>query len=144
MAELATIYPDFQDALLLAIETALTSAPVSLGWPTGGLQSDHVWISGAGTVTPSWGVSGMQTRDEKLTAEVRIIADYTTSDYATARDRAFEIEAEVEGAVSTDPTLGGVVRFAAVTEIVVDEAIPDDRTRQVGIRLTVTAEASVS
>lgn len=139
-----TAFPDFQDALLSVIDAAVTDCPVTLGWPAGGLESDHVWIAGAGTVTPHDPLSTLTQRDETLTCEVRIITDYTASDYTTSRDRAFEIAEDVEDAIAAAPTLGDVVTYCVVSGIRVGEAIPDERTRQVGITLTVTAEATVS
>lgn len=138
-----TAYPDFQDALTTIVDAGTTTT-VTLGWPAGGYESEHVVIAGEGEITPSEGVSGYSQRDEVMTCEVRVKVDYTTSDYTTARDRAFAISDEVEAAITADVTLGGVVTFARVTHIRVDEAIPDERTRTVGIALTVTADVTVS
>jgi hypothetical protein len=136
-----TAYPDFQDALYAVVNGA-TTTPVSLGWPTGGPKASHVWISGAGEIQLSDGVSGYGQRDETMTAEVRIKVDLATSTYTDARDAAFTISDAIEAALSADTTLGGVVGHARVTSIRVDEAV-EERQRSVGIVLTVTADAIV-
>lgn len=137
-----TAYPAFQDALHAVVTAAATGTPVSLGYPTGGLKASHVWIAGTGSVQPSDGVSGYSQRDEVMSTEVRIKVDHLGNSYTTARDNAFTLASAIEDAISADVTLGGVVAFARVTQITVDEAI-DERTRMVGLVLTVTADASV-
>lgn len=134
--------PAFQDALLAALTTGVTLAKVTLGWPAAGLADKVVWISGAVTAEHTDEVSGYASRDEEITQEVRIKADLTTKTYTAARDAAFAIAAEVEDAIQADPTLGGVVRFARVSAVKVDEAIPDKTIRSVGLVLTVTADAT--
>lgn len=138
-----TAYPAFQDALTSVVTAAVTGTPVSLGYPTGGLKSSHVWIAGTGSVQPSDGVSGYGQRDETMMTEIRIKVDHLGNSYTTARNSAFALASTIEDALGADVTLGGVVGFARVTEMQLDEAIPDERTRSVGLALTVTAEASV-
>ena len=137
-----TAYPDFQDALYTVCAGA-TDTPVSLGYPAGGLKKAHVWIAGNGSVTLSEGVSGYSQRDEFMTTEIRVKVEKLASEYTAARDLAFAITSDIEDAIAADITLGGVVAFATVTQVNVDEAIPDERTRQVGVTLTVSAQAAV-
>ena len=137
-----TAYPDFQDALYTVVAAA-TTTPVSLGYPAGGLRKEHVWIAGNGSVSLADGVSGYGQRDETMTTEIRVKVDKLASEFTAARDLAFAITSDIEDAIAADVTLGNTVDFARVTQVDVDEAIPDERTRQVGITLTVTAQAAV-
>ena len=138
-----TAFPAFQDALYAVIAAAVTGTPVSLGYPAGGLQKSHVWVAGSGSVQLDDGVSGYGQRDETMTTEVRVKVDRLANEFTTARDAAFTLTQDIEAAIAADVTLGGAVDFARVTEVSTEEAIPDERTRSVGVVLTVTATKAV-
>ena len=130
-----------QDALGTAIATQLTSSgevtPLSVGYPAGGLQAEHIWIGGEFNVTMPRLISGGLQRDELGEIEVRISVLWTAADMATARVRALALSRIVENAVSVDPTLGGVVDEAYVTAVAGNEAAPDEHSRMYGLALRV-------
>lgn len=112
-----------------------------LGYPPGGLKMKSIWIA-MGRVSCDSNISGWAQRDETLSADIRIVINATKFD--TALDAAADIIAAIEAGIAADMTLGGAVDLANVSGITFEEAIPDEKTRQVGATVTVTASATVS
>lgn len=137
-----TAWPTFAKALTARIKEAV-DAPVTLGYPAKGFAREGVWVAGRGRVECDAGVSGWADRDESLTVELRIKADWTTEQWEDALDRAWEIEAAIDTALAADQTLGGVVERAWISAIDVEEAIPEKTVRQAGLTVTVSAVATV-
>ena len=142
---LTTSLPAVQDALKTAIDAQVTGGvPVSLGYPAGGAQKRHIWISGEPTAEIEYRVSGLVQRDEAVTVDVYCVASISTGSYAVARDAAVTLARFVEAAVAADHTLGGVGKLARVERVKFDEAIPGDTTRQVGVTVTVAVDTVVT
>lgn len=136
--------PAFQDALKTVVRASIPAAVrVTLGYPTGTLEDLDVVLPGETTVEVDAGVSGMRQRDETLRTEVRCWAELITDDYLEARDAALALSNAVDDGVAADPTLGGVVESAHVSEIRMQEGMTDN-TRQCGITLVVTAVVTVA
>jgi|GEM_PF-1799331 len=135
-----------QDALATAIATQLAasgeSTPFSVGYPAGGLLSEHIWISGEFDVAMPRVVSGGLQRDELGEVEVRVSVVWSAADMVTVRDRALAIAKIVENAVSVDATLGGAVQEAHVSAVSGAEAAPDEHSRQYGLVLKVAYQTT--
>jgi hypothetical protein len=133
-----------QDALSAVIVAELPDGvPCSVGYPAGGLQAEHIWISGEFDATLPRYVSGGFQRDETGEVEVRISVVWSAADMAGPRDRALELSQIVEDAVSMDPTLGGVVEEAHVASARGNEAAPDEHSRQYGLSMRVAYQTTV-
>lgn len=125
------------------VETSHEDVPVSYGYPTGGLQPEHIWIGGAfNAATPRY-VSGGLQRDEAGEVEVFVSVVWRDPDMTEAEDRAVVLSQLVEDAVSTDPTLGGTVQEAHVAGVQGDVATPDDHSLQYGLVLKVAYQTTV-
>jgi hypothetical protein len=132
-----------QDALGAAISDQLPAGvPCSIGYPAGGLQAEHIWISGEFDVAMPLYVSGGFQRDELGEIEVRISVIWSDADMAGPRDRALELSEIVEDAVSLDPTLGGAVQEAHVASVRGNEAAPEEHRRQYGLVLRVAYQVT--
>ena len=131
-----------QDALKTAIE-AQTSVPVSIGYPKGGVAENPniVWISGEPDIAVRSYLSDVESRDEVVELGVWVSRTITTASYGTARDACLETVGEVEAALTADRDLGGLVSFAAVSRVKLEEAVPAEGSRQVAATLTVTIES---
>jgi hypothetical protein len=145
----ATQAPAVMAALAAAIATEIASAheatPSSLGYPAGGLGAEHIWVSGEFDCEMPRYVSGGLQRDETGKVEVRISVKWSDADMVTVIDRAVELAQIVEDAVSTDPTLGGVVTTEAhVSSARGAEAIPDEHSRQYGLAMWVAYQTTVA
>jgi len=121
------------DQLLLAGE----SVALSIGYPSGGLAAEQIWIDAQFDASFPRYVSGGYQRDEEAEIEVRLSVRLTDDAMSGPRDRALALAGIVEDAVSIDPTLGGVVVAAKVTSALGGEAIPDESSRLYGIRMRV-------
>ena len=87
-------------------------------------------------------ISGGLQRDELGEVEVRISVVLSDSSMLPARDRVIVLAKIVENAVSTDPTLGGVVGEAHVAGARGNEATPDEHSRQYGLVLRVAYQTT--
>lgn len=139
---------DAQDALYTLINANATLAsqkvPVTLGDP-GRREAEHVWIGGE---IPDWsqtyGVSGLQARDEEFVIPIITVVVWTSGDYVTARDRIKTIGAAIETTLAANPTLNGTVMLATISRMATDEAaIPEERKRMIGLTQFVTCKAHV-
>lgn len=138
-----TKLPAFQDALSTVLTPAVTLADaVSLGWPKGGLLPKHVFITGKAEMEVSSSTSGFGSRDEDLKTEIRVWVELATDDYADVRDKVFAIADQIDDAIEADPTLGGVVRFAMITGMRLEEGAENSK-RFAGLILTVSADTTV-
>lgn len=134
-----------QDALAAAIQTRLPAGVAfAVGYPAGGVQDRHVWVIGDFSTALPWYVSGMAQRGEEGQVQVKVISTETTELMTDPRDDALAIAAAVEDAVTADPTLGGLVDEAHVLSIAGQEAIPEERRRQMGLTITVGYTASAA
>lgn len=132
-----------QDALGVAIFGQMPAGvPCSVGYPAGGLQAEHIWVSGEFDAALPRYISGGFQRDETGEVEVRISVVMSDADMSGPRDRAFEISQIVEDAVSLDPTLGGTVEEAHVSGARGNEATPDEHSRQYGLVLRVAYQTT--
>jgi hypothetical protein len=116
---------------------------VDLGFPQGAnVQNKHVWVNGeTDDAAQVWGLSDLTAKDETFQVRVHVVATAKAKDYATPRDKVKAVTAELASALNDDYTLGGVVMQAAVTNTRVDDAQPDESTRQVMHTLTITCQA---
>lgn len=131
--------PAVQDALVAAIAAAVEDGTeVSLGYPTGGLAAEQIWVVGDCDVQVSLEVSGYEQRQEDGALEVRVAVLLSEVEFAPARDRAFALYRLVESVLAADRTLGGIVDRCSVSAYKGQEAIPDEHQRQYGITVTVT------
>ena len=137
------LLPDVQDALDAAIAAAAAGVPRSVGYPAGGPAAEQIWVGGEFEADTSRALSGAGQRGEVAVLEVRVVVTRTTDRYAEVRDRALAIAASVEGALLADPTLGGLVERLEVLTVKGAEAVPDERTRQYGVTLSVRYHATV-
>ena len=138
MSGFRTLAPQVQAALLAAIAPSLpATTSISLGYPTGGLADQQVWICGDFDSTIAWATTGWTQRAEEGTTEVRVSVVQTTPNFADPQALALLIAGCVEDAIAADRTLGGVVDRAEVTAIKGQEAIPEETRRQYGVTLSV-------
>ena len=137
--------PEAQDYLKARIALELPqSVPCDVGFPPGTLEADHVYVGGEWEAELQLPVSGGNQRDEASSIHVRCLATFSTAEYAEARDRALAYAGAVEDAVSDDPSLGGLVEFAWVSRVRCQEAIPSERSRSVGVTVTISYAQAVS
>lgn len=135
-----------QDALLAKLQASTTlieeETQISLGWPTKGPASEHVWISGRVEPTeqrPQLTTGANPTRHEQYTLSVICFVKRRTDDFIEARDRAKTLADAVELAVQSDSEVGGAF-YAHVVGHDVEEGIEDDaRVVVVTIRVEITA-----
>lgn len=139
-----TLVKEAQDQLKTQIEAQTpTGVPVSLGYPAGGVQAPaHIIIEGGVQITLPYVISGGALRDENTALQVQCIVTVTTDQYTVARDAALVLAGYVEDAVTADPTLNGLVAYAGVTAIELRESVPDESTRQVSARLTISYDGT--
>lgn len=131
-----------QDALKVALRarSALDRVAITLGEPAR-YEDDHIWISGE---VSDWSQkffdSAATGKDESFTLTIYVYAKRATHDYAVTRDRVKVLCDEVEEALASDLFLGGSAEFQQITDLQVDELIPDERHRA----LLVTLRTSVN
>lgn len=146
-AVLTTKAGEIQDAifaLLLTAGASLEPGAVELGWPPGGRHKRQIWIDEEFTVVPVYRVSTARKRDETVEINVRCTVEVTGTKYKPVRDELLALTAIVEGVVTADPTLGGLVRMAQVTRIKGDAAFMDERRRFAGATVTISADLVVT
>lgn len=141
----ATALYDAQDALL-AVVKALDSIggwKVDLGFPAAAnVQAKHVWVAGdVDDATQKFGISDLSAKDETFDLRVHVVATAKAKSFDVPRDRVKAIADELAAALVADFTLGGVVELAQVSSVRVDEAQPDESTRQVMHTATVTCRS---
>lgn len=134
-----------QDAVAAAIDagTRPLGCPCGVGYPTGGVPEQAVWVAADFDAAFPRRTSGGFNRDEVAELRVRVLVTMTTDDPRLPRARALELEAAVEDALALDPTLGGLVMEARVSGVSGEEAIPEERKRQYGLTVAVAYSATV-
>ena len=138
VTELRLLAPDVQDALADLIADNLSAGvPCSVGYPPGGLEATHVWVSGDFDADLPSRISGGKQRDEDGLVEVRVIVSQSETLFAPPRDAALVIVGQIEDVLVADPTLGGVVGECHLEHVKGAEAIPDKTLRQYGVTLTI-------
>ena len=135
---------EFGDELEAALSLLPEEVACSVGYPVGGVQDKHVWVSGTVPATHPFYTSGFETRGEKGRLSVHIVVTKFTEDMVEVRDEAVALARVVEDTLAVDRTLGGLVDQAFVVASDGQEAIPSERQRQYGITLTVEYEGSVA
>lgn len=135
-----------QDALGERLTEALaeTAVPCSVGYPPGGPDVEHVWIAGEFEASFPRYLSGVGGRDESAQIRVKVMVTQTADTMAEPRDRAIDLAALCEQAVSDDPTLGGLVEEAHVATAKGLEGVTPDGARQYALELSVAYTAAVS
>lgn len=130
-----------QDAVAAAVAAALPQGvPCDVGYPPGGPQADHVWVSAEAECQLDVAEATARQRLERGTVTVHVLCTRIARDCGVARDAALTLAAAAEGAIASDPTLGGLVWLARVVSVKGEEAVLDDRQRQYGVTLTVAYE----
>lgn len=113
-------------AQLLAQRAAIGETPVDVGYPSGGLQKEHIYV--LGTVAPgSWaqewstsGQGGPAGVDEQFTLTVRfwvlheLVVNEAHIGWSTARDRCLELTGELQMLLREDHTLQGLLQLATI------------------------------
>ena len=87
--------PAVQESVRAAL-AALTTVPGSVGYPTGGVADEQLWLPGEFEETTVRAVSGYAQRDVTGSVEVRVLVTRTTDRWTDSRDRALELAALVE------------------------------------------------
>ena len=141
-----------QDALktLLAARAGLANVPLDLGFPPGGPQDEHVWISGRVddwdreyvTTGPNTGADAALRRED-FVLKVIIVVSWRTTSYVEARDRALALQAEVERCVLSNPTLSDSVFQCELAGGSIGEGVSPD-LRQVVPELNIACEAHLA
>lgn len=132
--------PVFRRAIHAALNARPLLAPhLSLGYPAGGLSGTDVWIAATGSLDLEPEITGGDDA-EKVSGEIRIVVTRDSATLTDLEDEAHGLVDEVAAAIAADPTLGGAVSNARVSKVEDEEAIPDTNTRQMGARITVTAD----
>jgi hypothetical protein len=137
VAQVRAVWNALEIRIKAEIAAAEEPTPVSVGYPPGGLQAEHIWIGGQFDAEMQRYVSGGLQRDEIGEVEVRILVKWSAAEMLTACDRALALSEIVEDAVSTDPTLGGVVEEAHVAGVRGNEGMPDEHSREYGLVMRV-------
>lgn len=136
---------DAQDALLALVKglDSIGGWRVDLGFPAGAnVQAKHVWVAGdVDDATQQFGLSGLAAKDETFDLRVHVVATAKARTFDVPRDRVRVIGDELAAALVADFTLGGVVELAQVSSVRVDDAQPDESTRQVMHTATVTCRS---
>lgn len=133
-----------QDWLASALSDTLgrISVPVSLGYPIGGPDAEHVWVVGDLDAAFSRRTSGGGMRDETGTLTVKILVTRRCEEFATVRDRAGEVLDVIEATLSADPLMGGTVYSASLSAAKGSEGVTKDGERQFGLDLSITYYAN--
>jgi hypothetical protein len=105
----------------------------------------EIWVSGD---AEEWGLqyrqSGLAARDEEYVLRINAFVMMTGADYEKVRDEVRTYTDAIEDALAADPTLGGAVMLATVTDASLDEGIGQDgRSRMVLETLGVRIKAHV-
>lgn len=148
----ATVWPDAQDALKTALDTALAASedcigiPVTVGYPAGGPKAEHIWI--AGTVTDwtrEWDTTAVANApiSEQFTLDVYVLTSKRVRTFAEVRTRLTAILDVIEAAVVADFTLSGTVAVSTLSGGEVQEGIDDER-RSAGCELHLRCEADLA
>jgi hypothetical protein len=136
--------PAAQDALLAALQAAITTAPVELGHPLDKLASTHVWLATSFDVPQEWDttLTGAGTGSKAEDIPLPVVVRAAGSAYATARDVVFGLAAQIEDLLRADPHLGqpADVWMAEVTNIAHD-AFASDEGWVALLQVTVTVHA---
>ena len=146
MADRLTKIRELHTALLAAIVAqAPAGTAISDGWPAGAPQDAQLWLAGDVEVAEiEYEVTGLLQHVEQLVVEARIVYRTATDTHDDVAAGAMALSGYVEAAVHNDPTLGGACRFARIAKISGKEAVPDDKTREMGLTVTVVAECVVT
>lgn len=126
-----------QDAVARVVAAALEGVPVDVGYPPGGPQADHVWVSGDADCRYQELDSVPAHRTEHGTVRVHVLCTRIARTLDVARDECLSLAARVEQAIAADLTLGGAVDWSRVESVEGKEGAADERTRQYGVTLTV-------
>ena len=143
---LSTSIPASQDALYAVLNDSpgRNGVACSLGFP---LQRklEHVWVEGKATeIKRDYDVSGMREFTESYLLAVTVFVNQKAADMASVRDRAAQIEAWAEGAITSNPTLSGAVDQAQAAVVEYAEGVPADNEREFAITIGVRISATVS
>jgi hypothetical protein len=137
---------DAQSALVGLLEgiPAASTANISLGHPAR-MGRREIWVGGD---AEDWGVtyrqSGLAARDEEYVLRIHAFVMLTGADYTKVRDEVRTYTDAIEDALAANPTLGGAVMLATVTDPSLDEGIGQDgRSRMVLETLGVRIKAHV-
>ncbi len=144
----STVWPDAQDALKAALDArpGLTGVPVTVGYPAGGPNVEHIWIAGQVTDwTREWETTAVANAPirEEFTLELYVVVSRRVRTFEEVRVRLLAILDEIEAAVTADFTLGGAVAVATLTGGEIQEGIDDER-RSGGAELRVRCEADLA
>lgn len=136
---------DAQDALGALIDAALAGTDVrsGVGYPPGGPDAEHVYVSGEFDAELQYVVSGGTQHDETAPLTVVIVVSHPESEMAPNRDRALELAALIGAALTANPSFSCAVRWSRITAAAGREAVDDDGRRVYMVRLTVTYDTTV-
>jgi hypothetical protein len=132
-----------QDALftLLDASAGLGDASVTLGRPPAD-EGDQVWVSGEVDLwSAEYAVSGLGAKDESFTLQVRIRVNRVGTTYTTVRDVARDYGRAVEDVIAANPTLSGTVMLANISNVRLEDALLDERTRGCALVIDVACRA---
>lgn len=149
-APITTTVSAVQDALAVLVGDAVAVIGVSCGrgQPTpdelkrgGGVR---VWLplgDPAAAHSQTFRVSSLTAKAEDFEQSVCVFAEALTGDPTVVRDKLDQAVTLILTAVSTDPTLGGLVMLTQAANITREEAAPEPNLRQMAatIRLRVDA-----
>lgn len=119
-ASLVTAVPAAQDAFAAQLKkrSALRKVAVDVGYPSGGLKLEHIWISGViDDWAQEWSTSGQDGPagiDESFTLHTLVYVQKSGDSYIVVRDRLVELVAEVQAQLRSDFTLDGTVQLATI------------------------------
>jgi hypothetical protein len=141
--------PAFKAALVSALQAlpALAGVQVAYRWPGPSTEAEGVYLSDWSFEKTIANIkAGRKHREETFELEV-ILQSFNAApsprdaDDADARVSVFE--AALDGVLADDPTLGGVVRFAAVTAGQT-ETVPRERGLAIRMTVVITVDARLT
>lgn len=147
MANLQTRMAEVQDALhaaLLVSGASLEKGAVTLGWPKGGRHKRQIWIDEEVRVTTAYRQSTGASRQETIEFDVKCTQEVTGNEYKPVRDKVLELVHMVEAAAGADLTLGGIASLVTVSQIRLDAAFIEEKTRFAGATVTVAVDVTVT
>lgn len=133
-------------ALMLKNRPALDKVSVDVGYPTGGLKGEQIWIAGRiEDWTQDWVTTAVLEAPlrEQFTLLVRVIVTVSGADFSKVQDRLMVIVGEVERTVREDFTLNGAVTVVTNITADMDEGM-GDRQRSLAAELRIRCDADLA
>lgn len=127
----------------LQARAGLAGVQVAYGWPKGAIQKELVLVGGT-KGAQAWGPFGKRSKDEEYDLQVAVSVVFADGVQQAATERAFVIVGEIEQELRNDPTVGGIVRLAAVEgNFSLDENVLGGLEREAFVEFSVHVDARI-